>query len=95
MVDIRDIYSLTEFQRNTKDCIEHLQQTHKPVVLTVNGRATVVVQDAESYQAMLDELELARSVLSIVESMEEFKKGNDTEVKSALEKLRAKLGISH
>lgn len=31
-------------------------QTHAPEVLTVNGKAEIVIQDAESYQWMIDRL---------------------------------------
>lgn len=50
MIDVRDIYSLTDFQRNTRRHIKRLRRTGRPVVLTVNGAAELVVQDAEAYQ---------------------------------------------
>lgn len=50
MVDVRDIYSLTDFQRNTRRHIERLRRTGRPAVLTVNGAAELVVQEAEAYQ---------------------------------------------
>lgn len=50
MIDVRDIYSLTDFQRNTRRHIERLRRTGRPAVLTVNGAAELVVQDAEAYQ---------------------------------------------
>jgi len=31
-----------------------LKKTGQPVVLTVNGKAEIVVQDAESYQKLLE-----------------------------------------
>jgi hypothetical protein len=37
-----------------------LKEKKSPLVLTVNGRAELVVQDAASYQEMLDRLELRR-----------------------------------
>ena len=61
MLNLQDIYSLSDFQRHTKRYIERLRQNHNPAVLTVNGKAALVVQDAESYQQVLDELEQMRS----------------------------------
>jgi len=49
----RDIHSLSSFKRNTLEFIAQMKQTGKPVVLTVNGKAELVVEDAESYQQML------------------------------------------
>ena len=52
MIQLTDMHSLSDFQRNTK---EHLQRLKRWVaVLTVNGKAEVVVQDARSYQNLLD-----------------------------------------
>ncbi len=59
MLDVREIYPLSDFQRNARQFIEQLQSSHKAIVLTVNGKASVVMQDAASYQELLDELELA------------------------------------
>lgn len=64
MFNLLDIHSLTEFQRNSRRFLARLQESHKPVVLTINGKAAIVMQDAESYQALLDELQAARETLS-------------------------------
>ena len=34
--------------------MKQLKKTKRPVVLTVNGKAAAVVQDAEAYQRLLD-----------------------------------------
>jgi prevent-host-death family protein len=62
MIDLREIRSVTEFQRNIKDYIERLKKKKTPLVLTVNGKAELVVQDAESYQVMLERLERAETL---------------------------------
>jgi hypothetical protein len=41
------------------------KRTRRPVVLTVNGKAEFVVQDAESYQRILDRLERLQAVEAI------------------------------
>ena len=46
MLDTREIHSLTGFLRNHKAHVTRLKETHAPEVLTVNGKAEVVVQDA-------------------------------------------------
>jgi|SRR5947207_13344 len=43
--------------------------------VTVNGRAELVVQDAASYQALLDKLEEAQTMAAVREGMEEIKRG--------------------
>jgi prevent-host-death family protein len=93
MIDIRDIHSLSDFQRNTKDFLKQMKQNKNPVVLTVNGKAEVVVQDAEGYQAMLDRLERAETVAALRQGMEEFARGEGRDAREAFEELRHKHGI--
>jgi prevent-host-death family protein len=66
-IDLREIISLTDFQRNAKKHIVRLARTGKAQVLTVNGRASLVVQDADAYQRLLEQAEAGRNkTLSIV-----------------------------
>lgn len=50
----RDIQSLSDFKQNASRFVKQVQETKDPLVLTVNGKPAVVVQDAESFQALLD-----------------------------------------
>ena len=57
-----DICSMTEFKRRSSSVISRLRGTGRAVVLTTNGKADVVVQDAASYQKLLDRLQAYESV---------------------------------
>lgn len=55
MLDItKDIQPLTTFRRKSREFLKHLKKSKRPVVLTVNGKAEAVVQDAQAYQRLLD-----------------------------------------
>ena len=56
MLDLRQVFSLTDFLRNHKEMVARLCETHKPVVLTVKGKPALVIQDADSYQVLMDRL---------------------------------------
>jgi hypothetical protein len=56
----RDIHSLTDFKHKTPVFVQQLRKTGEPMVLTINGKAALVVQDAQSYQRLLDLAEDAR-----------------------------------
>jgi prevent-host-death family protein len=58
----RDIMSLSTFKRDSNKVMRQMKKTKQPVVLTVNGKAAMVVQDAESYQHLLDLKERAEVV---------------------------------
>ena len=59
MLDLRQVFSLTDFLRNHKEMVARVTETHKPVVLTVKGKPALVIQDAGSYQELIDRLERA------------------------------------
>jgi len=46
----RDIQSLSIFKRDTAKFIRQMKKTGQPIVLTVNGKAALVIQDADSFQ---------------------------------------------
>ena len=56
-IRLDDICSLTDFHRHTKRHVDRLARTKRPVVLTVNGRARLVVQEAAAYESLLKRLE--------------------------------------
>ena len=58
MIRPEDIGSLTDFARNIKGHIERLNRTGRPELLTVNGKAEVVVQSASAYQHLIESLEM-------------------------------------
>ncbi len=45
----RDIHSLAGFKLKTSDFVQQLKDTGEPIVLTINGKAELVAQDAASY----------------------------------------------
>ena len=57
MIRPEDIGSLTDFQRNTQAHLKRLKRTGRPELLTVNGKAEVVVQNASAYQRLIELLE--------------------------------------
>jgi prevent-host-death family protein len=57
MVRPEDIVSLTDFTRNTKAHLKRLRQTGRAELLTVNGKAEVVVQSASAYERLIKALE--------------------------------------
>lgn len=71
----RDIHSLSEFKQKTPEFVRQLKDTGEPIVLTVNGKAELVVQDAASYQKLLDLAEEARVLGGIRQGLEDMKAG--------------------
>lgn len=84
-----DIRSLSDFKRDTAGALKHLRKSHRPMVLTVNGRAEMVVQDAASYQATLDALERAEANAGIRRGLQAVAEGKTRPAREVLEELKA------
>ena len=54
-----DIRSVTDLKRNTREILQQVHKTGRPVVLTVNGRADAVLLDARTYEKYLRAFNLA------------------------------------
>ena len=55
-----DIRSVTDLKRHTREILDQVHQTGRPIVLTVNGRADSVIIDAKVYDKQLKAMNLAR-----------------------------------
>jgi len=94
MLDTRQIHSLTDFLRNHKTHVARLKKTQAPEILTVNGKAEVVVQAAASYQAMLDRLHHMETIAAIQEGMASAERGELKPASQVLAEMQAKYGLS-
>ena len=94
MLDIsRDIHSLTEFKKNTSEFINQLKETGDPVVLTINGKAELVVQDAAAYQRLRQLAEEARVLEGIRQVIEDMNAGRTISLDQFKDHTRTKHGI--
>ncbi len=75
MIKATSIDSLTNFQKNAKSFTNRLEETKEALVLTVNGKAKLVVQDADAYQALVDEVERSRFIDAVRQGLAESELG--------------------
>lgn len=68
----RDIQTVSEFKQNASKLIKQIQRTKQAIVLTVNGKPAVVLQDADTYQMMAARREYDLTVEAIKESLVDF-----------------------
>src|SRR5260221_12361122 len=95
MLDItKDIQSLTTFRRRSGDFMKQLKKSKRSVVLTVKGKATAIVQDAEAYQRLLDIADLADANEGIHQGLEQAKQGKGRDAEELFADFKATHGIS-
>jgi PHD/YefM family antitoxin component YafN of YafNO toxin-antitoxin module len=94
MLDITtDIQSLTTFRRSSGDFMKHLKKSKRPMVLTVNGKAAAIVQDAQAYQRLLDIAAHADAEEGIRQGLEDARKGKTRPARQFFDEFEAAHGI--
>lgn len=89
----RDIESLSNFKRNTVKFLEQMKETREPVVLTINGKAELVVQDAQAYQALLDRIDYLETMKAIEQGLQDIKDDKTVVLEDFIADMRKKYGI--
>ena len=70
--------------------LDRLRKNGHPLVLTINGKADLVVQDEEAYQDLLDRVE---AIEGIQRGLADVKAGRTKPARQVFDRLRRKNGI--
>ena len=89
----KDIQPMTTFRNHSAEIMQHLKETKRPVVLTVNGKAAAVIQDAEAYQRLLDLAAEASAAEGIRQGLEDVNAGRSLPARQILTEIRGEYGI--
>ena len=57
-----DVVPFSECRQNFSTYINRPRETHRPILITQNGRATSYLVDATDFDALMDSIELSRDV---------------------------------
>ena len=92
MISPSNIKPLTDFLRNSKSHIEALKLSGAPELLTVNGEAAVVVQDAIADESLVEQARQARDDERLRLALASLRNGDNSGIplESAMETLKAK-----
>ena len=71
---VNDIKSVTYLKSRAADVLKHINETHRPMIITQNGEAKAVIQDPKSYEDMRN----AISILKLLSFAEEDIKNENT-----------------
>lgn len=91
MISPKYIESLTAFKRNTDEYVKKIKESGTPLVLTVNGKAEIVVQDVESYQRMLELLDRAETIEAVREGLESVRRGKTVSLDQFDKEMRKRI----
>jgi len=91
MIRPSDIHSLTDFTRNAKAYVEEIKRNRRPMAITVNGEAELIVMDVATYQEMDDSID-RRALLAELRAYER-NPGQALEEESAFQEVRQRVGL--
>ncbi|MDR1499263.1 MAG: hypothetical protein LBS34_03165, partial [Rickettsiales bacterium] len=83
---VEDIKSLSFFKQKTGDVVKHIKTTKRPTFITINGNVELVIQDANSYQKMMDSMGVGK----ILNALDCVKMGDVVPLEEGFEEIRKK-----
>lgn len=91
----KDIQPLTEFKKHTNEFISDLKKHKRPTILTIRGKAEIVIMDASSFQKMQEMLESRFESDDVIgeinNSLADFSHKKFAPAKKVLSKLQSKI----
>ena len=79
-----DVISLSDLKVNPGKVINHVNQSHRPVLLTSRGRGVAVVQGLDEFEKNIEELAFVKAIAQGLMDIEEGKTVNLKDAKNKL-----------
>lgn len=89
-----DITSFTDFRTRLRDHLDQSKATGRPLFVTTNGQTEAVVLSPEAFDELMDQAELAKSLVTLDQSMKDIKGGRTRSAKGALRQIAKELNIT-
>ena len=84
------IHPVSDFSRKPAEHIKRLKETGEPEILTVNGKAELVIQDARAYEKMTGLLETLEKIAAAAKEHDE---GRAIPINDFFKKFEKKYGL--
>ncbi|PIE20849.1 MAG: prevent-host-death family protein [Neptuniibacter caesariensis] len=79
-----DVIPLSELKVNPGKVVNHVKDTHRPVLVTSRGRGVAVVQGLDDYENNKEELEFVKA---IAQGLMEIREGETTDISAVKKQL--------
>jgi PHD/YefM family antitoxin component YafN of YafNO toxin-antitoxin module len=89
-----DSESLHNFAADPSPYMEKLQESGDPLLLTVEGKVTAVIQDAASYQRILEKIDRLETLAAIKDGLEDIAAGRTRPWREVMDELSSKHNLS-
>jgi prevent-host-death family protein len=83
----KDIKPITYLKSRAADLLKQINETHRPVVITQNGKPKAVLQDPESYENMRNAIGILKLISQGEEDIKDGKSKSQEEVFTNIENI--------
>ena len=90
----KDITNITQFRGHLREHLIQVQRTGRPLFITgKSGSAEAVILSPETYDQMMEQLDIAHSLAMADQSMKEIKAGRGKTLGKAIRNVADQLGL--
>ena len=93
VIDLENVRSLSDFKRNTSEFLAKFKEGDSPLLLTINGKAELVVMDVSLFQRLVELLDRAETIDGIRKGLAEARKGKGRRAADVFEELRQRYSL--
>ncbi|HEW79492.1 MAG TPA: type II toxin-antitoxin system Phd/YefM family antitoxin [Phycisphaerales bacterium] len=83
-----DIKPISYLKSRAAELLAQINETHRPIIITQNGKPRAIIQDPETYEKMRDSLGLMKI---LAQGEKDVQKGNTINQESLFQKIEEKL----
>jgi len=87
---VNDIKPVTYLKSRAADVLKHINETHRPMIITQNGEAKAVIQDPQSYEDMKNALSIMKLLSFAEEDIRDGELYSEEDVFNSVEELLEK-----
>lgn len=87
---VNDIKPVTYLKSRAADVLKHINETHRPMIITQNGEAKAVIQDPKSYEDMRNAISLLKLLSFAEEDIKNENTHSEDDVFNSVEELLKK-----
>lgn len=84
---VNDIKPVTYLKSRAADVLKHINETHRPMIITQNGEAKAVIQDPKSYEDMRNAISLLKLLSFAEDDIKNENIHSEDDVFAAVEEL--------
>ncbi len=81
---VNDVMPLSEFRHSLTECIARTRRTHRPILVTQNGKSATVMFSVEDFERLRETFEMAEDIRISEAEIERGEVMTTSEVESSL-----------